>query len=216
MFERLELSGEADLYQTDYTKPVGVQGYKAGPNNQFFETMRRVRDVGRYVFYMEPDCVPIRSDWLGQLMDRLEGEMPGSSAASTEDVERSAGVSCATSTATPSMPSAILQFQEFLSDLESALSRGFSRSIPGMPTTWCWNSSSPARAQMPRPARKSTPSGAFSSGSRTAFRATDFIQNVSARLDVQEPDPALLDNVRAESPGTYVIHNSPLARELTA
>ena len=48
------------------------------------------------------------------------------------------------------------------------------------------------------------------------FHSTDYIQNISAPIDVQEPDPALLANVRADSPGTYVIHNSVLARTLTA
>ena len=215
LFERLELSGEADLYQTDYTKPVGVQGYKAGPNNQFFETMRRVRNVGRYVFYMEPDCVPIRSDWLGQLMDRLEGEdawIIGSvyrgRGTISRRVMRHLNGNAIYAVGDPA-------FQEFLSDLESRLAGLLAvdpRYAYDLVLELLFTGASPdAKASEEEHAL-------WRLFQRIAHRvrATDFIQNVSARLDVQEPDPALLDNVRAESPETYVIHNSPLARNLTA
>ena len=213
-FERLELYGEADLYQTDYTKPAGVQGYKAGPNNQFFETMRRVRDVGRYVFYMEPDCVPIRSDWLGQLMDRLEqedawiiGSVYRGRGTINRRVMRHLNGNAMYAVGDP-------VFQEFLVDLERRLS-----ALLVVDPRYAYDlalellfagASSDARASEDERAL-----WRYLQSIAHRFRATDFIQNISARIDVQEPDPALLENVRAESPGTYVIHNSPLARTLT-
>ena len=73
-FEYLGLEAEDDLYQRDYTKKVGTQGYKSGPNNQFFRTMQAARDLGHYVFQMETDCVPMRRGWLSALRTMLAQE----------------------------------------------------------------------------------------------------------------------------------------------
>jgi hypothetical protein len=214
-FERLDLYGDADLYQTDYTKPAGVQGHKAGPNNQFFQTMRRLREVGRYVFFMEPDCVPIRTDWLGQLLDRLERAdawIIGSVYRGRGTLDRrfmrhlnGNAIYAAGDRA----------FQEFLVDLERRLAvllsedqrYAYDLALEVLFT----GASCDARATAEERAL-------WHYFQRIAhrFHATDFIQNISARIDVQEPDPSLLDVVRAESPGTYVIHNSALARTLVA
>ena len=75
-FHYLDLKGEQNLYQRDYSLPVGESGYKAGPNNQFFGAMRALRGVGRYALMMETDCVPIRSDWLGELYRQLTHTEP--------------------------------------------------------------------------------------------------------------------------------------------
>lgn len=210
-FERLDLSGEADVYQTDYSQPAGPQGYKAGPNNQFFETMRRVRDSGRYVFFMEPDCVPIRSDWLGQLMDRLEkadawiiGSIYRGRGTLDRRFMRHLNGNAIYAVGDPA-------FQEFLVDLRQRLAT--------------------LLAEDPRYAYDLALEVLIAAASCDAtatdderalwkyfqpiahrFQATDFIQNIAARIDVQDPDPSLLDDVRAGSPGTYVIHNSALAR----
>lgn len=66
-FEYLGLTGDRDLYERDYTKTVGEHGYKSGPNNQFFETMRRSACHGTYVFQMETDCAPLGPDWLAAM-----------------------------------------------------------------------------------------------------------------------------------------------------
>ena len=212
-FERLDLSGEADLYQTDYSQPAGPQGYKAGPNNQFFETMRRVRDAGRYVFLMEPDCVPIRTDWLGQLMDRLEhadawviGSIYRGRGTLDRRFMRHLNGNAIYAVGDP-------DFQEFLVDLQQRLAA--------------------LLAEDPRYAYdlalEVLVAGASCDATATdderalwhyfqpiahRFQATDFIQNIAARIDVQEPQPSLLDDVRAGSPRTYVIHNSALARAI--
>ncbi len=214
-FEHLDLVGEADLYETDYTKAVGPQGFKSGPNNQFFETMRRVGGAGRYVFYMEPDCVPIRPDWLGQLLDRLEQAdawIIGSVYRGRGTLDRRF-MRHLNGNAIYAVGDS--GFQKFLIDFESRFTDLLSED--------------------PRYAYDTALEVLFSGASCDAqategeralwhyfqaiahrFHATDYIQNISARIDVEEPDPALLADVRADSPETYLIHNSPLARTLTA
>lgn len=214
-FEQLELVGEADLYQTDYSRPAGAQGHKAGPNNQFFETMRRVRDVGRYVFYMEPDCVPIRPDWLGQLLDRLER----SDAWIVGSVYRGRGtldrrfMRHLNGNAIYAVGDA--EFQEFLVDLEARLA-GLLAEDPRYAydlalEVLITGASCDAMATDDERALWH-----YFQPIAHRFQATDFIQNISARIDIQEPDPSLLQTVRGDSPATYVIHNSVLARAMTS
>ena len=70
------LYGENDLYTTIITENLGPQGTKAGPNNQFFLSMRMLKQFGDYAFYMEPDCYPIKPNWLGQLETIVENSEP--------------------------------------------------------------------------------------------------------------------------------------------
>ncbi len=68
------LSGDDDVYEPDYTKKVGEKGYKSGPNNQFFMAMQHLSNYGDYAFYLETDCYPVKTNWLGalhQLVDDL-------------------------------------------------------------------------------------------------------------------------------------------------
>ncbi len=44
-FVYLDLEGVRDRYERDYSREVGPEGYKAGPNNQFFGAMRELRPV---------------------------------------------------------------------------------------------------------------------------------------------------------------------------
>jgi hypothetical protein len=214
-FERLELRGEADLYQSDYTKPVGAQGHKAGPNNQFFETMRRLRGTGRYVFYMEPDCVPIRPDWLGQLLDRLEhadawiiGSVYRGRGTLERRFMRHLNGNAVYAVGDPA-------FQDFLVDLEgrfAALLSEDSRYAYDLALEILFTGANcDAKATEDERAL-----WRYFQPIAHRFHATDYIQNISARVDVEEPDPDLLAHARADSPGTYVVHNSALARTLTA
>jgi hypothetical protein len=213
-FERLDLVGEADLYQRDYTKPAGPGGHKAGPNNQFFETMRRVRDVGRYVFFMEPDCVPIRSDWLGQLIDRLEGEdawIIGSVYRGRGTLDRRfmrhLNGNAIYAVGDPA-------FQEFLADLERRLAALLAED-PRYAYDLALEILFTGASCEARATEDERSLWRYFQAIAHRFQPTDFIQNIAARIDIEEPDPSLLDTVRAESPGTYVIHNSILARTLT-
>lgn len=62
-----DLRGEQDVYNRTATGVPGVGGYKAGPNNLFFETFRRLNIGARYMFQMETDCWPTRPGWLADL-----------------------------------------------------------------------------------------------------------------------------------------------------
>ena len=214
-FECLDLTGDADVYQNDYSEPAAPQGYKAGPNNQFFQTLRRVRSLGRYILYMEPDCVPIRADWLGQLIDQLEhthawiiGSVYRGRGALDRRIMRHLNGNAVYAVGDSG-------FQDFLCDLERRLSD--------------------LVAYDPRVAYDMAPEvlfgGASCHGSASdeqrglwryyqtfahRIQATDYVQNIAARLDIEQLDPDLADKVRASSPCTYLVHNSALARQLTA
>lgn len=73
-FEYLGLENDLDKYERDYSKKVGDHGYKSGPNNQFFRTMYKAKDLGDYVFQMETDCVPLRAGWLTALRELVTTE----------------------------------------------------------------------------------------------------------------------------------------------
>lgn len=66
-FLYLDLQGDNDVYIRDYSQRPPSEGFKAGPNNQFFETINRLRHLEGYLFLMETDCVPVRSGWLREL-----------------------------------------------------------------------------------------------------------------------------------------------------
>lgn len=75
-FINIGLEGEQDQYIRDYTKPAGRFGYKAGPNNQFFETLARHALNTHYIFLMESDCIPIRPGWLDRMQSQLHHTEP--------------------------------------------------------------------------------------------------------------------------------------------
>lgn len=72
-FIYLGLSGLDNIYSRSNTGPVGQAGYKAGPNNQFFRTLRALRSEPGALFYMETDCVPIRANWINAIDKVLAG-----------------------------------------------------------------------------------------------------------------------------------------------
>lgn len=63
----LDLRGERDRYERDYSRDPGAEGFKAGPNNQFFGLIEQVAEFGLHVFQMETDCAPLRAGWLEDL-----------------------------------------------------------------------------------------------------------------------------------------------------
>lgn len=75
-FTYLELTGDLDKYERNYANPVGDEGYKSGPNNQFFGAMAQAQDDGHTVFQMETDCVPLRAGWLSALQDLVADHDP--------------------------------------------------------------------------------------------------------------------------------------------
>jgi hypothetical protein len=214
-FECLDLTGDADMYRTDYSEPPGPQGYKAGPNNQFFQTLRRVCDVGRYVLYMEPDCVPIRPDWLGQLIDQVEhahawiiGSVYRGRGALARRWMRHLNGNAVYAVGDS-------DFQDFVCDLERRLSElvAFDPRVAydlALEVLFggasCHGSASDEQRVLWH----------YYQALAHRFHATDYVQNIGTRLDVEHLDPDLADKVRASSPRTYLVHNSALARRLTA
>lgn len=75
-FEYLDLTGDRDRYSRVYEGETSDEGYKAGPNNQFFMAMKLLRNSGHYAFMMETDCVPIRPDWLRKLTELVNMAEP--------------------------------------------------------------------------------------------------------------------------------------------
>ncbi len=68
-FDYCNLEGMRDLYRRSYKGEVSAEGYKSGPNNQFFTTIETLVQNYPYIFYMETDCFPIKSNWLQKLIE---------------------------------------------------------------------------------------------------------------------------------------------------
>lgn len=65
----LEMDASLDYYEKNYAKKISGNGYKSGPNEQFFKTMNIFSGYSGFVFYMESDCLPIRAGWLDRVYD---------------------------------------------------------------------------------------------------------------------------------------------------
>lgn len=64
-----DLAPEKDLY---IRNPIGrppKYGFKSGPNWQFYETMRALKDGGGFAFLMETDCRPLAPGWVAGVCD---------------------------------------------------------------------------------------------------------------------------------------------------
>ncbi len=171
--------------------------------------------AGRYAFYMEPDCVPIRPDWLGQLLDRLEH----ANAWIIGSVYRGRGtlyrpfMRHLNGNAIYAVGDAA--FQDFLVDLEARFANLVSKD-PRYAYDLALEILVTGASCDAEATEEERALWRYFQPIAHRFHPTDYIQNISAPIDVKQPDPALLANVRADSPGTYVIHNSVLARTLTA
>jgi hypothetical protein len=61
------LPPEKDVYIRSATSRKLPFGYKAGPNWQFYETLKGFKGKGKFIFLMEVDCEPVEPNWLQQL-----------------------------------------------------------------------------------------------------------------------------------------------------
>lgn len=209
----LDLDGEADTYSRSYHKPVGTQGYKAGPNNQFFKTMRLASEYGRYVFLMETDCIPIRPGWLQRLSTIVSDSEPffvmGSAYRGTarlaKSFSRHINGNAIYAAGDPEFISFLDNFWEpelrkavELADrrlaydcvLEAILS-GAHSDVADDPIWRVWQ----------RIAHK--------------FRYTDFIQNLSAQEDISSANSNLVHDVLRHHPETHILHSQAVARAAT-
>lgn len=206
----LDLHGDEDSYIRSYDKPAGTQGYKAGPNNQFFKTMRLVKEYGRYVFLMEPDCIPIRPDWLGRLSGIIGGAEPFFVMGSAYR-----GVSTISKTFSRHINGNAIyaagasDFTAFLDDFwEPELRRAVEQNDNRLAYDCI------LEATLSNGSGDSGNDNAWNKWRQTAhlFRYTDFIQNISAAEDIEGARPDMVRDILAQHPHTYVVHSQAIAR----
>ncbi len=212
-FEFFSLFGARDAYIRDYSRQVGEDGFKAGPNNQFFATMRSMVPYGPYVFLMESDCVPIRPDWLGRLMDLVDhserfwvlGSAYRGVGTLSKNFSRHINGNAVYAVGDPS-------FQDFVSDFweprlkalvrdadrriayDCALEVAFNsaNSLDSLDETWAkWKDTA------------------------HLFRFTDFVRNLSARRDNEEATSDMVQAILADSHETHIVHSQPLAKAVS-
>ena len=194
---------EDNYYQRDYTQAVSGKGYKAGPNEQFFGSMKALSDLPGFVFYMETDCFPLTQGWVNALCEPIKSD--------TE----SWVIGCCYRGIDKISPRYFLHingnalyrvgdpaFQSFLKEVwqpllhekissenstlayDCFLSYMFTASVPG--------SEDPNWSLFQR----------FSS----KFRFTDLIQNISAKKDLAEDPEKALSQIYQTSPQTAFLH----------
>lgn len=60
---------------TSYKSESALRGWPSGPNGMFGRTMCHLSNIGqkyKAIFWMEPDCVPMRRDWIKLLSDEWD------------------------------------------------------------------------------------------------------------------------------------------------
>lgn len=202
-FEYLDLEGERDAYIRDYTKPVGDQGFKAGPNNQFFASIRRIAKYGRYTFLMESDCLPIRRGWLTRLHRLVDASEPfwvmssayrGQQHLSKDFVRHLNGNAV--------YAAGDHDFQKFVTDFWEHHTWRLIRDKDKRLAYDCILEIMFSQDQIREPAVMNT-------WKQTAhrFRYCDFLQNISGNADIANTDESLISELRLKSPDTYILHN---------
>jgi len=206
----LDLTGKADAYIRDYTVQVDEDGYKAGPNNQFFKTIRAARDLGRYIFLMESDCIPIRSNWLGRLCEIVNGPekffVLGSAYRGSDTLGQ--------------------QFNRHING-NAVYAVGDSNFQYFLDTFWEPELRRVVRHVDRRIAYDCVLDMLFSSmqsnfdndaiwpiwqSSAHLFRYSPFIQNLSGKKDIDCPSPDMIKRILKEEPETFIIHSQAVAR----
>lgn len=200
--DTLDLEGERDAYIRDYSQPVGVEGYKAGPNNQFFESARRMQAYGHFTFLMEVDCLAIRRGWLTQIKrladqnrDRwVIGSAYRGAARLGTSYKRHINGNALYATG-------CMEFQDFLSNFWEPHTR---RLIKDKIKTLAYD----CALDMVFTDQIEDPS-IYDSWKKVAhkFAYTEVIQNISAGSDLEKTDLSLISLIRRDYPGTYILHN---------
>ncbi|MCE9649655.1 MAG: hypothetical protein K8R18_08535 [Parvibaculum sp.] len=230
-FEYLDLTGDRDSYDRDYKEKITDEGYKAGPNNQFFMAMRLLRNSGYYAFLMETDCVPIRSDWLRNLTEMVKTAEPfwimGSAYRGKSEID-SRFARHINGNAVYAVGDR--KFQAFLSEKWESWLREAIRIGVKEAATW-------RRRWFRRAARRGDARLAYDcalefvmSGDlgnpRSAawrdwqsiahrLRYTGFIQNLSGKEDIEVFTLATIEQIRSDHPETFIIHSKAAASAMT-
>jgi len=205
------LYGDKDRYERDYSKTIGEDGFKAGPNNQFFETLRLARGMGPYIFLMEADCVPLRPDWLmrlayivshgdsfwimgsayrgvGTLDDQFRRHINGNAIYNVDDPEF---INFLENWWYPKLMAVIANIDKRIA-YDCALELIFAKT---------WREDREAWEKWKQVAHK--------------FRYTTYIQNISAGVDINQPRADLVSSL-LKDPETYVVHNRKVAEAAAA
>lgn len=214
-----QLTEDEDVYIRDYSKDPGPKGYKSGPNQQFFHTIADLRGLGGHAFFMESDCVPIRPDWLGYLSDQLQVTDPpwilgsvyrGDSTLAwqyTRHINGSAVYAVGDSA-----------FQHFAEQWHQLTTDAVQHDDPRLAYDCVLEH---VLFQEVDPATNPyAVMGPDSNGWRlfqdtaSRLRFTDFTQNLSGSADQADADGHMVDRLRRDYPGTYVVHNRRLTDHL--
>lgn len=206
----LDLTGKADAYIRDYTVEVDENGYKAGPNNQFFKTMRAARDLGQYIFLMESDCIPIRPNWLGRLCKIVAGPekffVLGSAYRGKgtlgQQYNRHINGNAVYAVGDPA-------FQDFIGTFWEPELRRVVRDVDRRIAYDCVLDMLFSSMQSNLEGDDLWPTW---QANAHRFRYSAYIQNISAKRDVNDPPANLIKQILANEPETYIIHSQAVAK----
>ncbi len=206
----LGLEGDADAYIRSYDRPAGSQGYKAGPNNQFFQAMGIAGEYGPYTFLMETDCVPIRPNWLAQLSEIVDGAEPffvlGSAYRGINTLarhySRHINGNAVYAVGIPEFRSFLKQYWEPW--LQEEVKHGDRR--------MAYDCILEAKFGKARSDHADDEIWRLWQRHSHKFRHTNFIQNISAKDDIRYSDPKLIQNILERDPETHIVHNQRLTK----
>ncbi len=213
VFVNLGLSGERDQYIRDYTKPAGRFGYKAGPNNQFFETLGRFSLSGHFMFLMESDCLPIRRGWLGKLQRLLENSerawILGSGYRGKATLDESYKLHI---NGNAIYAAGDQEFQVFVGNFWRPELERIVQSNPLIAYDCALEMLiGEARSQSP-----DNPTWRLTQEIMHLLRYTDYVQNRSGNRDFWDTPQDLVRYLNRESVDTYFLHGKPIAEAVAA
>jgi hypothetical protein len=213
-FDYCCLQGDADVYDRTYTKSASPSGFKSGPNNQFFLTIERFARGYPYVFLMETDCFPIKADWLRRLLDIANAKerfwIKGSiyRGVSTLGVAYQAHIN-----GNAIYASGDPAFHEFIRDiwkpyLEKTVREVDRRLAYDIAVALCFHSASAHVENNER----------WHQWQNLAHRFvyTEFIQNHSGTRDAASDRAPSIEDIRSNSPETYIVHGGHFRVQLDA
>ncbi|MGB3492751.1 MAG: hypothetical protein WBA57_08480 [Elainellaceae cyanobacterium] len=208
-----ELAQDEDIYQSNYAGPVSQKGFKSGPNQQFFEAIFALKDVGEYAFFMETDCVPIRPDWLGYLADTIktvpEFWIMGSAYRGQDSIDRNLARHINGNAIYAVGNPAFRTFAEQWKTILSTITERFDRSM----AYDCALERYFSLEFAPNPSLPSQELDPSSEGWRLfqhtapAIRYSHYILNYGGRSDLKTATEHLVNEVRETFSDAYILHN---------
>lgn len=197
------VAAEDNYYQRDYTRKVSGKGYKAGPNEQFFGSMKALADLQGFIFYMETDCFPLYQGWINTLCESVRGDY------------ESWIIGCCYRGISEMNPKYFLHlngnalyrvgdaaFQSFVVDvwqplLHKEISKGNATLAYDCLLSYVFTTDS---------ANPQSPNWLLFQQFSSRFRFTELLQNISAKPDLAQDPYEWLDRIYMESPRTTFIH----------